>query len=157
MRNQAELVRTIVACVGLAAVLTHSAVELARSRPIAPRIAPIVADVFDDVSQAIRRVDEPRAGEREALPRCVLAMLWLLEKHDVRAYRYSDRIGSSPLLYQRIVEAAWPRRPEAGAPFLLSLGSESEGDIAKAPAGCERIDSMLVLDATLGASLARCR
>jgi hypothetical protein len=147
----------IAASVGLVAIVAVSTRQLAHSRPIAPRIAPTLAEIFSDVPQAVRRVDQPRTGEREVLPPAVVAMLSLLEEHDVRAYRWSARIGSSPRLRQRIVEAAWPRRPEPDAPFLLSFAIENDEKPAKAPAGCEQIDSVLMLDATLGVSLARCR
>jgi hypothetical protein len=45
-------------------------------------------------------------------------MLTLLRGHGVAGYRVSPRIAHEPLISQRIVEGAWPIRPDGVAAGL---------------------------------------
>ncbi len=62
----------------------------------------------------------PHAGEH-VLPSAVQEMLALLRSHRVVSYYISGEIMNDPLLHQRIVESAWPRRmaPESKYKFIF--------------------------------------
>ena len=139
----------------IAALILASVCQLERTRRSGRKLASNVIAIVGDLPAVVERIGTPRAGEQEVLPPQVLALAWMLEKHDIGVYRYSDAIAKSPLRSQRLVEAAWPRRPSDDAPYRLSYLAEH---YVKSPISpeCEEIDSLFVPDETLGVSLARC-
>ena len=62
----------------------------------------------------------PYSGE-QILPSAVQEMLSLLRKHKLSSYHISRKIKADPLLHQRIVESAWPRRmsPDSHYQFIF--------------------------------------
>jgi hypothetical protein len=61
-------------------------------------------------------------------------MLALLRGHGVNAYRVSTKITADPLIYQRIVESAWPIRPDPTATWYITFATEA------LPARCRYLD-----------------
>jgi hypothetical protein len=141
----------------VAAIAAQAVIDLHRTRPIGPALVPILDAIAADPRGSIARIDEPRAGERDVLPKRIVAMLQLLEKHDVRRYRYSEAIAEAPRMQQRLVEAAWPRRSDDAAEYLVSYAVEWRWMRGLPPAGCEPIDALALPDTSLGVVLARCR
>jgi hypothetical protein len=97
----------------------------------------------ETLPRVLAEVDEPRGGER-MLPPPVQDMLMLLRGHGVSAYRVSPGIARDPLISQRVVEGAWPIRPDGGASWYLAFAGEGR------PAGCQ------LLDGRKNVVLARC-
>ena len=156
MTSEPSSRRASLVLISVCFVIAYSALDVVRRREeVGPKLGAIASEVLADVPGAVARLREARAGEQEALPRPVLAMTFLLEKHDVAAYDVSPRIQSSPLIYQRLVEGAWPRRRTPGAEIQLWLASEWE--TRSGEPGCRSIDSMFLPDPTMGVVLARCR
>lgn len=77
----------------------------------------------------------PNSGE-QALPAPVREMLALLRSHRLTAYRVSERImtAEETLIYQRIVESAWPRRIDSTSGHEFRFVSEPPTP------GCEEIE-----------------
>ncbi len=67
----------------------------------------------------------PNSGE-QVLPAPVREMLALLRAHHLTAYRVSERImtAEETLIYQRIVESAWPRRIDSRSGHEFRFVSE---------------------------------
>lgn len=65
----------------------------------------------------------PHAGE-QVLPSAVQEMLALLRAHQLNSYRLSEKITKDPLINQRIVESAWPRRMSAESKFKFVFLTE---------------------------------
>ncbi len=151
-----ERVRKRFGSILVAAFSIASVVQLEHTRHGGRDFAASVAAILGDLPAMVSRIGTPRAGEQEVLPPPVLALAWMLEKHDIDFYRYSDAIAKSPLRSQRLVEAAWPRRPRDDAPYRLSYLAEQYVGSHSSPPECEEIDSLFVPDQTLGVSLARC-
>jgi hypothetical protein len=83
--------------------------------------------------RSLAEIGQPRGGER-MLPLPVQDMLTLLRGHGVAGYRVSPRIAHEPLISQRIVEGAWPIRPDPAAPWYLAFAAEG------LPVGCQSLD-----------------
>lgn len=160
MRDRMQVARTLartLAWLGAIAIVFHSLYALERDRRSLRTMGTLVATLSRNLHW-LEQLETPRAGEREVLPRSVLAMLYVLEKNGVNTYRYSDAIGKpGGGVRQRLIEGAWPRRPDPDSPFVLSFASEQLAPHADAAGECEEIDSIFVPDSTLGVSLARCR
>ena len=60
----------------------------------------------------------PHSGE-EILPSEVQSMLYLLRGYEISDYRLAPSFKQDPLIYQRIVEAAWPSRYEKTSQYIL--------------------------------------
>jgi hypothetical protein len=73
---------------------------------------------------ALSEFTKPGTGER-VLPTSVQAMLELLRSHGVKAYRVSSKIAADPLISQRIVESAWPIRPDRSSSWYLAFAAET--------------------------------
>lgn len=65
----------------------------------------------------------PSSGE-QVLPPAVRDMLALLRKNDIKEYALSPQISADPLLHQRIVESAFPRKMLPRGTYLLALPRE---------------------------------
>jgi hypothetical protein len=67
----------------------------------------------------------PHAGEN-ILPSAVQEMLALLQTHQLDSYQLSEQISNKKniLIYQRIVESAWPRRTDPKSNYKLILVNE---------------------------------
>ena len=65
----------------------------------------------------------PNSG-KEALPKKVQHMLFLLRTHHIADYRLSDRLKQDIEVKQRITESAWPIKMENTSPYLLVLIDE---------------------------------
>jgi hypothetical protein len=93
--------------------------------PIFKEIEKLFESVFYvvmDIRSFRSNLATPQAGEH-ILPPSVQEMLRLLRNQNVAFYRVSERIKSAEggLLYQRIVESAWPRKisPECHHEFVF--------------------------------------
>jgi hypothetical protein len=140
----------------VAALVLASVAQLEHTRHNGREFASAGNTVLGDLPVVVGLIGTPRAGEKDVLPPPVLALAWMLEKHEIDVYRYSDAIAKSPLISQRLVEAAWPRRQSDDAPFRLSYLADKYLGLPS-PSECEEIDTLFVPDETLGVSLARCR
>lgn len=60
----------------------------------------------------------PGSGQ-EVLPPKVLTMISILKENGIESYRLSDEFSDDVVIYQRIVEGAWPIRLEETSPFVL--------------------------------------
>ena len=60
----------------------------------------------------------PGSGQ-EVLPPKVLTMLSILKENGIESYRLSDDFSNDVVIYQRIVEGAWPIKLEETSPFVL--------------------------------------
>jgi hypothetical protein len=116
--------RTLVAAIILAALLM--------SHP-RHRWADLRHYLDDTLSPALSEVARPGTGEH-VLPLPVQAMLALLRGHGVNSYRVSAKITADPLIYQRIVESAWPIRPDRTATWYITFATEA------LPASCRSLD-----------------
>jgi hypothetical protein len=67
----------------------------------------------------------PHAGEN-ILPSAVQEMLAFLRIHQLDSYQISEQIRNEKnvLIYQRIVESAWPRRTDLKSNYKLILVNE---------------------------------
>ncbi len=61
-------------------------------------------------------------------------MLALLRGHSVDTYRLSPKIAADPLISRRIVESAWPIRPNRAANWYLAFAAEA------LPSNCRSFD-----------------
>jgi len=87
----------------------------------------------DTLPRALSDITSAGAGER-VLPPPVQAMLALLRGHSVDTYRVSPKIAADPLISQRIVESAWPIRPNRAANWYLAFAAEA------LPTNCRSLD-----------------
>ncbi len=60
----------------------------------------------------------PHSGQG-VLPSKVLDMISILNKNDVETYKLSEKFSSDIVIYQRIVEGAWPIKPDNNSAFTL--------------------------------------
>lgn len=72
---------------------------------------------------ALRNLFIQNSGE-EVLPSAVREMLTLLRRHDIQEFTLSPEISADDLLYQRIIESAYPRKAVPTASHLLALIGE---------------------------------
>lgn len=79
--------------------------------------------VVTDIQSFQLNLTTPNTGEY-VLPSAVQEMLALLRSHQVVSYNLSGKIINHPLLYQRIVESAWPRRMSPESNYKLIFISE---------------------------------
>ena len=83
--------------------------------------------VGETLPRNLSELVEPRGGER-VLPPPVQDMLTLLRDQGVRGYRVSPRIAKDPLISQRVLEGAWPIRPDDDAPWYLAYAADALPD-----------------------------
>lgn len=107
-----------------------------------PPIVKSIENLFRSTFHAARNfrafqsnLEMPNAGE-QMLPASVREMLALLRTHRLDTYRVSERImtAEEALIYQRIVESAWPRRMDSGS------GHEFRFAFEPATSGCTEIE-----------------
>jgi cation transport regulator ChaB len=80
----------------------------------------------------VNNIGLPNSG-RDILPKKVQQMVFLLENNHVSSYQISEDLRSNGLIYQRIIEVAWPIRKDEEANYVLinfyELGFYSDCDI----------------------------
>jgi hypothetical protein len=86
----------------------------------------------DHGKSALRDLVTPNSGE-QVLPPLVRDMLALLRRRNIQEYALSQEISADMLLYQRIIESAFPRRMVPTAPYLLVQVGE------QLPAKCRQV------------------
>lgn len=102
-----------------------------------PPIGKSIENVFRSALHVARdfktfqsNLETPNAGEH-VLPPSVREMLTLLRAHRLDTYRVSEGIAAADeaLIYQRIVESAWPRRmdPRSGHEFRFVFEPATSG------------------------------
>ena len=60
----------------------------------------------------------PHSGQG-VLPSQVLDMISILNENSIETYRLSEKFAGDIVVYQRIVEGAWPIKPDNKSPFTL--------------------------------------
>jgi hypothetical protein len=60
----------------------------------------------------------PNSGQG-VLPPQVLTMISVLKENNVESYKISEKFSNDVVIYQRIIEGAWPIRLENNSPFIL--------------------------------------
>jgi hypothetical protein len=65
----------------------------------------------------------PEAG-LDVLPPKVLSMISMLKQHNIDTYKLSDKFSQDVVIYQRLVEGAWPIRPESDSKYTLLAPEE---------------------------------
>lgn len=107
-----------------------------------PPIGKSIENVFRSALHAARdfktfqsNLETPNAGQH-VLPASVREMMALLRSHRLDNYRVSERIATAQeaLIYQRIVESAWPRRMDSASGHEFRFVSEP------ATSGCTEIE-----------------
>jgi hypothetical protein len=87
----------------------------------------------------------PACGEREALPPTAYEGVMLLRRNTIKSASLSTALSGNALLYQRIVEAAYPIRIQPDAEYALIAHQDPPG------IGCVLLEQATML------SLYRCR
>ena len=146
-RLRAALLQTGVAVIVVASLYYAPVARTAAFR----RSTALTLDTLGNLHAALDKLSTPNAGEHDVLPQAVLLMLWMLREHDVSRYRYSEGISASPLLLQRLVEGAWPKRPDPDSRFRLSWWTESSEAGA-----CQLLDSLPLAEPYTGVRLDHC-
>ena len=106
--------------------------------PIGKSIENLLRSTFHavrDFRSFYMNLETPNSGE-QVLPAAVREMLALLRTHGLASYRVSEGIMTSEgtLIYQRIVESAWPRRIDPKSRHEFRFVSEP------ATSGCAEIE-----------------
>jgi len=104
-----------------------------------------IEDWWRHPAETSRRVNVPRAGEREALPPQVIAMVNILARQGLEEYDLSPGMRANDWVLLQTVASAWPRRQKDG--FLAVFVAEGE---SVSP-------DCVVLDREEGVRLVRCR
>jgi len=65
----------------------------------------------------------PDSGQG-VLPPKVLTMISILKENGIESYKLSEEFSNDVVIYQRIVEGAWPIRLEETSPFVLIASDE---------------------------------
>ncbi len=74
-------------------------------------------------AEVFTTVFTPKLG-LQVLPVEVKSMLNLLEKIDIEDYRISELLKNQTFIYQRIVEAAWPKKYSDLSHYVFILADE---------------------------------
>ena len=99
-----------------------------------PPIVEAIGKLFRSTFYAVRdvrsfqmKLDTPYSGEN-VLPTPVQEMLSLLRTHHLKDYRVSEPIrdAENGLIYQRVVESAWPTRINPSSKNKFAFISESD-------------------------------
>jgi hypothetical protein len=93
-------------------------------RTVAARLVLAGGEAWRHPGRCRTQLVTPGAGEY-ALPAVTRTILQLQRRHGIDRYELSPRLAQSPLLYQRTVEASWPRRCDPGAPALFLTADEA--------------------------------
>lgn len=67
----------------------------------------------------------PHSGQG-VLPPQVITMISILNENGVESYKLSEKYSADVVIYQRIVEGAWPIRPDNNSSFTLIATDEMD-------------------------------
>ncbi len=80
--------------------------------------------VANNPALAVNEIVRPGSG-LQVLPEQVLQMLKLIKKYDLQDYKVSTAIRRNSLVYQRIIESAWPVRLALNSHYQFRLNTEA--------------------------------
>jgi hypothetical protein len=79
--------------------------------------------ILQKIKPSLANIFTPNSGQ-EALPIQVRRMLSLLQTNRITKYQLSYQLIQEAITQQRIIESAWPIRPDATAHYFLYLAEE---------------------------------